>query len=200
MLETPGNLEPKRTLRTKRVSGCRPFSIADAMIFIAATACSFFLLRTLSEQELWDTDPKSELGPKIASNIDMACAIASAFAMSWTIAWLIVRIRRPRPSRRYLCRQPGMVACLSASLAMLIYSAWEIGINIFHGSSSCYVGMLFWFTERIGIAVMATWFVFAVGGLMRRERGWIDRSGTLLGSFWVMRAFASFTHEFFQSL
>lgn len=42
------------------------------------------------------------------------------FLASWTVCFLILRLRQPRPVLRRLARQPGMAACSAAALVLVI--------------------------------------------------------------------------------
>jgi hypothetical protein len=70
--------------------------------------------RDLSERKLRQsaavTDVMGELGLIVAWVLTPGVAI-------WTLALIPIRLRRPRPTRRGLVRQPGFVASVAVSIA-----------------------------------------------------------------------------------
>ena len=82
------------------VPPARPFTLLDAMAFMAATAVGLALARWV------DPSPGGPLrhwfwfwgGP------------ASCIAVAWGLLLLLFRLRSPRPRWRRLARQPGFVA------------------------------------------------------------------------------------------
>ncbi len=100
---------------------------------------------------------------------------------------LAVRLRGPRPSFRRLMRQPGAVASLLgvSVLTMRLILSSHNGLN--------------WFAYRlrssgadIGLSVAAGWAALALAGAFRRERGWIDGFGSIIGAVWSLLWLASY--------
>jgi hypothetical protein len=75
-------------------------------------------------------------------------------------AFLILRMRRPRPPMHSLVRQPGFAAC-AAPVA-------------------CYLTVLPWFL--VAAATPLAWFFLAVTRRWAAEPTWIDRLGRILGT------------------
>ena len=172
-------------LESPEVARCRPFTIADAMILVTSTAPPIYYMKLYC----W---PLHE-GVYFYTYV----SLASAFAISWSFAWLILRHRRPRPGRRRLARQPGMAAGLAATTAMASVTSWLITAHFPRGDE-----ILEWnFPLRVscynGFAVLAVWIVLAYGGLLRREPGWIDASGMALGVFWLVRGLGDYVYFFY---
>jgi hypothetical protein len=46
--------------------------------------------------------------------------VAFPFFTMWTLAFLFLRLRQPRPALRRLARQPGMAACSAAALVLVV--------------------------------------------------------------------------------
>jgi hypothetical protein len=196
-------------LETPAVARCRPFTIADALILVAATAPSLCYFKLW-----WPEYFQSFQGQRYISvllRLDARLCGVSAFVSCWTFAWLILRHRRPRPTRQNLGRQFGMAGCLAATVAMISAASWVITAGLLSpllprvgpgeveaASWVITVGLLraqeifSWsfpleVTFYNGYAVLATWVVLAYGGQWQREPGWIDAMGTALGGFWVAR-------------
>jgi hypothetical protein len=149
-------------------------------------------------QELvWSLDPHL-YGPQPWSWTRLAriTLIRTApFASVITMALLFLRLLQPRPSVRRLARQPGFVACLTASLVLFVggsmtFSGVSRNINLpwrgLHFSD--YFPYLFQPFERaeVGFAVAASWLVLIVGRRWRPEPSWIDRCGRAVGAYWIM--------------
>lgn len=92
-----------------------------------------------------------------------------------TPAFLLFRLRKPRPSWRSLLRQPGMVGCLAAVLAVLI----EIDLMWFAVEIPTPMPL------NIGLAVVTAWTVLGVFRLWRSEPSWVNRLGRVLGVGWI---------------
>ena len=165
------------------------------MILIAATAPPLYFLKMS-----WQEDFESFMGqlyPSLSVKIDARLNDLSAFVLSWTLAWLILRHRRPRPPRRRLGRQPGMAACLASTVAMAAALSWAITVDLLRGHEIFCWSFPLEASFYNGHAVLATWVVLAYGGLLRREPGWIDSTGMALGGFWVARMLVRFAALFF---
>lgn len=108
---------------TRRMSE-RPFSVADGLVLIGATAVGLALVRDwgtpgwCSERMglLWG----QTLSParRILHSAEVAASWTIPFGMSLTVALAILRLRQPRPPIRRIARQPGAVACFAALTAV----------------------------------------------------------------------------------
>lgn len=94
---------------------------------------------------------------------------------------------------RRLARQPGMVACSSATLAIaialitpLILGA-TIGVENAHrrGFLIRTSQMVDHYGRYVPFSIEGAWVTLALCGLWRPERHWIDRLGTILGVAWI---------------
>lgn len=159
---------------------CRRFSILDSMILVAASSVWLLWTRTGLREVLavWERLRRQGMAP--LSRLDMWWvyvygAIVGAVGLL-TVAFLAIRLRRPRPALRGLIWQPGMMAC-SIILA--------------------YVPLLFAVTGRraaptlwllMSASVAASWTAARLAGRLRPEPGWIDRLGRVLGTCWIVFA------------
>ena len=151
---------------------CRKFNLGDGMILIAAAAVAFAIIRAIP-------NPVARWPFRYTLNyLSPSCECL-------TLACLAVRLRRPRPDRRRLWRQPGAIACVSAAVAVAIFylaaavSALidrRVGILDYSESSSALAGS----------AIIGSWLTLGLSGTWRAEPGWIDRLGRGLGIVWVV--------------
>ena len=93
------------------------------------------------------------------------------------LAWIVVRLRRPRASWRGLLRQPGTVAVL----AMILGLFWGTGalLTLFPDFFDSWSAA----PSAIGGAVALAWVALALSRRWQAEPGWIDQVGRMLG--WI---------------
>lgn len=157
---------------------CRPFTILDAMILVAATAVGLALARTIVGDAIMM--PRSPMW--VARPI-------TYLLLAWTLAFLPLRLRNPRPPLRRLMRQPGMVACAAVAVVVLIdATSWG---TYWAKAGPRTAGLMlerFWrgHSQHPGPAVAVAWLGLALGRRARPEPGWIDRIGRFIGVLWLL--------------
>jgi hypothetical protein len=160
------------------------------------------------------TDEPAVLAPwnPSKSALTQAIEVSRPYLAAWTLAFPILRFRRPRPPKRLLTRQPGIAACGIAGLVLAVQlaaillrwalswswtalslwlppSVWPFGASIAETSplldlwQSIHVGFLESSCAAHGIA--GAWLIMALGGWWRPERTAIDRLGRALGAGWI---------------
>jgi hypothetical protein len=167
-------------------------TLLDAMILVGATGVTLWIYRRLVNREVIPTSLQ------IDDVLDAARRIQSLLpcAVAWTIAVLVLSLRHPRPRLRNLSKQPGFVACLTASAVVLIGVPIGVISQCFiHVATGHSVSGIDWesaglfslggLTGRISIAVAAAWAVQAVCGRWRPKPTWIDRLGRATGFLWI---------------
>jgi hypothetical protein len=124
---------------------------------------------------------------------------------TFTLAILVLVLRRPRPPWRRLVRRPGMMACFAVSLVFALSAILGLllvvttrGDLVFDGFSSqglvwmeydvVFPMLLMFGTLQAGAAVFWTWVAMALSRRWRAERSWTDRLGRLLGLLWMVLA------------
>jgi hypothetical protein len=201
-------------MRTIDPSPPRNFGLLDAMILIVALALglAWWLEWDRFGGDHWDFDKPSQSVLQ-ADSARNCLGVAVIALVTSTCAWVVLRFRRPRPSWLRMMRQPGAVACLSASMAFAIFQAWEIANQILARCLGVrHVGNGFveiWEPEYlskirqgglVGVTVLVAWLFLALGRRWRAEPIWLDRSGRLLGIIWVATAPISAIFEVTWSL
>jgi hypothetical protein len=115
------------------------------------------------------------------------------FLVTWTVAVpAALRLRRPRPSRRCLGRQPGVLAALLGTVAVVFATALGV-VMAFTFDPNLERGFIR--TVDLGSILTAAmilggWIAMAVGGRWRPEPTWIDRFGRFLGVSWLVAGLA----------
>ena len=157
---------------------CRPFSILDGMILVAAIAAGLVLARSIFSDAL-----------RVPHNPMWASRPISYFLLPWTLAVVPIRLRSPRPSLRRLMVQPGMAACVAVSVVTAIdVASWGIYWATLDSPNATDMLAGYWrgHSHHLGLAVAASWLSLVFGRFWRAERGWIDRLGRLLGLLWLL--------------
>ncbi len=170
----------------------RKASTGDVMLLIVALAVGLAVsLRPLSDMGEWYgmITPSSrsdllgwwtafvlKLPPQFLL-IQGGVQLLFCFIIPLTPALLVARLRQPRPSLRRLACQPGFVA----SLALCVAAVVGIDLEFFN---------LITIPPLIasilpGLAVLCSWLALLTMGRWHSESGWIDRTGRLLGAFWL---------------
>lgn len=162
---------------------CRRFTILDGMILTVSIACYFALLRQcpifiapmigrVSWQSVLDSSETRRL-----------CAVIVIWFLFPAIAvltptYLFIRLRRPRPPRRAIVREPGMLSILIGFglMALIIPVSSVLGLQMLRP-----YGFFI-----ISIVVGLVWLVASRQDNAIRERGWIRSVGRAIAFGWVL--------------
>jgi len=113
----------------------------------------------------------------------------------WTLALIPIRLLGPRPSRRRLARQPGLMATLAVGVATVFGGLqYLIGASVwgwdYYGGMIGTEDTMAIVPALFGLAVSVSWMTLCVGRRWRAEASWVDRLGRAMGAFWIMAGFA----------
>jgi hypothetical protein len=173
-------------------------SILGLMFFVAVTATGLALTRYVSDprmlsgyspqnfmlEEDWATVPVlSQAYLDWGANIlHFRWVFIFPLVSTWTVALAGWQLRGPGRTRARLSRRPGLVACVAATAGIAFAIVRLIDGHLAKNlADSPHAGIL----TAVGTAVAGAWFVLAVSGRWRAERGWADRAGRLLGAAWI---------------
>jgi hypothetical protein len=199
------------------------------LLLVIAAAAGFALVRRWLNP-MWALYPMQSAfyppqGPSFARRVHRAVSLAGSwtipFAITFTLALLAARLRRPRPSFDRIAQQPGTVACAAALLAMVLRCAQD-GLSyileyLTYASSPIRlpsppfqrltipprqsVGQAIHnivlesfpivTAPVVGVGVLMAWLVLVANRRWLPERDWVDRGGRILGAYWI--ALAVFT-------
>ena len=167
--------------------------IGDAMILMVALAVGlavariplshigqWFALITPTRQPFW-MDWWTEIAGRRGGFrflVFQGCVqLLYCFIVPLTPALMVARLRRPRPPLRRVAFQPGFVALSLTAIIGLI----DVDLTFF--ALVAFPPMV----EMVlpGAAVLASWMILVALGRWHPEAGWIDRSGRLVGAFWL---------------
>jgi hypothetical protein len=157
--------------------------LADVMILFAATALALVWLRKPLEYRLTFISDG-----RIIENLRPSTLVGAAFAATWGLGVMAIRLRHAR--RRavgWSCR-PGFIACAAATMggiiklaALLIWGAFEN-----YRFESWYVpSILGQLIEPAAMAVAGGWLTLWLAGLWKREKTLVDDLGIAIGLLWL---------------
>jgi hypothetical protein len=162
------------------------------MILVTATAGGLFLMNQLPSRGYDGPIP----------NIIIVTEWMERWITPWlsvmTLAFFVIRLRKPRPRLRVMLRQPGAIAAVLALsslgyIGMLILG--RLAVRGIRGRAILpraleYVLRDFFSSSlfQAGPMIAGAWIALTLTGRLRRERGWIDGVGTLVGASWILIA------------
>ena len=109
---------------------------------------------------------------------------------AWTVAFLAIRLRRPRPALRRCLREPGMVGCCAATAGILINVFYVLALALAYSPAPAvtffYKGNdVRVYAMEVGFTVIGTWVGLILVRGWRPIPCWIDRLGRALSLLWV---------------
>lgn len=105
--------------------------------------------------------------------VDSGVITLAPFLVPLTLAVLILRLRKPRPSGSHLLCQPGFWGCAAPVSAALVMPA--LGV---------YFGV--WSVAIIPGSVVVAWIALALSRQWCNEKSWVDRAGRVVGTAWII--------------
>jgi len=182
------------------ISPHRRLAVSDGAIMVAATAIGFSWYRSVDQDvitaQLSGVLPRTFRTEEVVMTLLTDIGFCWPMAFVWSIAGLLLRLRRPRPGLRLLMRQPGFIAsCAVVVVAAFLVLPFLI-VGFLKGPMLAFTPWdhLTFYDENptaVGLSVTTAWVVAALGGNWRAERGWIDRIGRVLGTYWIVEMVAS---------
>ena len=88
---------------------CRPFSILDGMVLVAATAVGIVLARSIFDDAV-----------RMPSSAMWVARPITFFCLPWILAVVGIRLRAPRRRLHMIMVQPGMAACTAVAIVTAI--------------------------------------------------------------------------------
>ena len=157
--------------------------LADIMILFAATGLALVWLRRPLEYRLTFISDG-----RIIENLRPSTLVGAAFAATWGLGVIVIRLRYPKPSGSGWNYRPGFIACAAATMAglfklaaLLIWGAFE-----YYRFEAWYVpSILGQLIEPAAMGVAGSWLTLWLAGLWKRERSLIDDLGIVIGILWL---------------
>ncbi|WP_165249344.1 hypothetical protein [Paludisphaera soli] len=165
----------------------RPFRLVDAMILTAATAVGLAGVRGLMEGLGPMTYPTGlSTGRLYLAMAETFLLVGSPLLAAWSAAVVPIRLIPPRPPRRRLGVQPGMVAACGTILALAAVVGAAVACNL-APTGAFTKELATWVLAApgaVGVAILASWMTLILGRRWRAEPTWIDRLGRVLATAW----------------
>ncbi len=180
----------------------RKFGIVDGLLIVAASATGFAATHTMTPNiniyTIWNAYLNSSKGGMsfrlvAATFAEFGTFLIMPTLMAWTTACLLLRLRFPRPSGRKIVRQPGAMASLVTTTAIVC----SLGVTVVaftiarpdrsHRIQNLYNAISF-ASLQTGAAVLWCWATMLISGQWRPEPTWIDRLGRCAGFTWIAMA------------
>jgi hypothetical protein len=164
----------------------RPFTLGDAMILIVALALGLAIARTSIGRiaNAFLTIAQSHFRT-LAGAVQLGRALDIVlinFLFFLLPAFLILRLKRPRPHLRVMMGQPGFVGC-AAVVAVVV-----VAVPLFLLAPSG-LGQLFIESAAqvvLPSAVPLAWVWLIARSRWNPEPSWIDRTGRIVGALWMV--------------
>jgi len=158
------------------------------MVLVAATAAGLGMERFTLAPEISDWPGMLALSTAqlVAGGIRLGLVAVVPVLATWTLALAALQLRQPRPRLRRLTRQPGFVACVTASAALAV-----CGLSVLPplAAGNQFIQFrllrLSSYSAEVSFAVAGAWLALALGGRWRPEPTWPDRLGRALGASWI---------------
>jgi hypothetical protein len=184
-----------------RADTTRQPNLGDVMILVVACAVAMGIMKQADPMKLLAALNKSPTG-SVSVTTEVAIDFwvekwVSPILVTLAVAFLVIRLRRPRPPLRHLWQRPGTIALalimvtltLEGLLALASYLSYATGVVARPGSyinlAVRFSGMLKDATAYGGALILGTWISLAFSRRFRFEPGWIERASILIGSCWI---------------
>src|SRR5688572_11876482 len=105
----------------------RALGLADILILVAATAVALAWLRKPLEYRLTFVSDG-----RIIENLRPSTLVGAAFAATWGLGVMAIRLRLPKPRGSRWSYRPGFVACAASTLAGVAKLAARLKIGRAH--------------------------------------------------------------------
>lgn len=196
---------------------CRPFTMLDGMILVVAIALGLAYLRAqihqLDPSFDWSTFDWSKFlkeferphqGWTAWGILDVWYALwilGGPTVMACTVGLLFLRLRQPwTQGLRRRHHRPGTIALLWAVTSFVAAIPASLGIFfVAYGMELSYLPLaMLWTFPAVGpalagLCISVVWITLGMSKLWYPERSWLDRSGCLLGVFYIVNGPIVFT-------
>ena len=167
------------------------FTLADAMVLVAATAPGLILLRIAAHQGLFEllSGPKAPSGRNLITQLGVS---GGCILSTLTLAVLILSLYKPRPTLRNAVGRPGFVACVAVAAAavfsvayFLIGVLWPVDLNSDSEFAMYFFNMFAFLTHYSGPMIVGAWIASGARGPVAAGAN-LDRPAWLrAGHCWV---------------
>jgi len=173
-----------------RGEGRRRFTLLDAMVLVAATAAGIAGARSYLAALV-----KCDEGLILAHFYRSEISAVAPCLFAWGLVVIVLRMIPPCLPFQEIVQQPGVAACLAATVASTFagFDFLRSRFGPFQPSSLDWLLRIAWMDlpRRIVPAVAVAWLMIGLAGRWRRSPDWIDAAGRMLGVAWLALYLAS---------
>jgi hypothetical protein len=179
----------------------RKFNILDLITLVAFTAVGIAsclaIERVLHDPQLGAAPPPPALRHSdfLPFRVHEYCRYSELLLLAWGMAFLLLRLRSPRPRIRRLCRSPATAACITVFVVMLVQLMEDVvawALNVVRPLEGIEVDWRLFLEDLAGLssaavpATIASWVVIALSGKVKFGRDWVEVYGSLIALGWLL--------------
>lgn len=163
----------------------RSFTVLDAMILVAAIGTGLGLMKVFVPFYFYQAHFSD-----FVTREGVFLLVFGSFPLPGMAAFFfpLIRLRKPRPGRQELLRQPGLMASIVASLGMAVSGLLALRLSFLNDFSireGSVVEAIELMMCGVGCLVAGAWLAMVMTGCWRPERSWVDRLGRCIGLVWI---------------
>jgi hypothetical protein len=169
------------------MSQYRRFALSDALVLVAATSIGFVPARSLSF-----LSGARRTGVFGGSRFNVVLKEGMAFVipilLAWTVAVLLLSLRRPCPRWRRVARGPGFIAAVMVLLGVAELASEFVPVQWSARawpSAERLAVLLPAIAGRVGPLLTGAWVATALAGHWGSGPSWVERFGRWLGAAWL---------------
>jgi hypothetical protein len=180
----------------------RRFRLVDLLVLVAASAFSLWLYRVCVASQMRSpalshtVQAFSQSRGRFLHWIDWLFAIGFTVVVPGGLALLWLGLLKRRSPLRERFREPGLLACLIASI-IVGYSVFDeelsglihfkiLPYRFLESSTDWLLPRMAWSGDLVPTGVAACWFTLWIAGIWGRSSDWVEKAGRVLGAFWVL--------------
>jgi hypothetical protein len=157
------------------------------MAIIAALAVGVFLSRQLSSG--FEYVPELSRYGNVCRFVDIITPLAAAL----TMGFLLLNLRRPRPSFPQLLRQPGVAGCLAVQTILVVAtidSAYRVYLDYSYGiildNLDAHISYAVYYAKKFcGCCIISVWINMYATNNYTNSYKWIDCVSWFLCMYWI---------------
>jgi hypothetical protein len=171
---------------------CRRFTLAEAMLLVAATAPGLVLLRIAAGLGLFTDDPRSEAPPS-RQFIEHLSVFGGCILFPLALAVLVLSLRDRRPVRRDVIQGSGFVARVAVAISAILPVARFLvrvgtapAADISNALPLNFNNMFGSLEKDACLMIVGAWLALAVTGRWQLGPSWTSRLGCVIGVCFVL--------------
>jgi hypothetical protein len=157
----------------------------DMVMIVAAAALAISIIIVWTPlRPLWHYPEKRGLN-------ELSLFLEGLVVLTWPIAALeawavaLLALRRPRSTVARMVRQPGILACLTVLLLLVLAAGPLVVLGTVDAYHLFTLVLLQYIPPFVGYGVVVAWILASLGRTLRRSTSWPNRAGIVVGAWWI---------------